>query len=330
MSERPDYDSVSRRRFLKAAGAGAALALGAGDGAAAEKATLSQKVLGKTKVKVPVLGLGTAPAGFRPEKEAVKFYHQCIDSGLTYIDTAPEFAGYGKAQVYLGQVLKERRKEVFLVTKCFEPNGEKALQLLKKNLAELKVERADLVYAHSIGDDKMSPEKIYAADGVCKALEKARRDGLTRFIGVSGHCRPDRFLKALKEWDYDVQMNAVSLVARHIYNFEEKVWPEAAKKKIGLAAMKIFGGASGSPMNDKKEAKGARMPAELKQAALRYALGLADVTVVVVGIHDTEELKQNLAWLKDHKPLSAEELKTLDKPTRELAGKWDKPYGPVS
>ena len=330
MSERLDPHSVSRRNFLKVAGAGAALALGGGECAAAEKATLPQKVLGKTKVKVPVLGLGTAPAGFRPEKEAVEFYHQCIDSGITYIDTAPEFVGYGKAQVYLGQVLKERRKEVFLVTKCFEPNGDKALQLLKKNLAELQVERADLVYAHSIGDDKMSPEKIYAADGVCKALEKARRDGLTRFIGVSGHCRPDRFLKALKEWDYDVQMNAVSLVARHIYNFEGKVWPQAAKKKIGLAAMKVFGGAAGAPMVDKKAAKGARMPADLKQTALRYALGLADVTVVVVGIHDAEELKQNLAWLKAYKPLSADELKTLDKPTRELAGKWDKLYGPVS
>jgi predicted aldo/keto reductase-like oxidoreductase len=131
-----------------------------------------------------------APAGFRSEKEAVAFYNECIDRGMTYIDTAPEFAGYGKAQLHLGHVLKERRREVFLVTKCFEPNGEKALQLLKKNLAELKVEQADLVYAHSIGDDKMMPEKIYAADGVCKALEKARRDGLTRFVGVSGHNRP--------------------------------------------------------------------------------------------------------------------------------------------
>jgi aryl-alcohol dehydrogenase-like predicted oxidoreductase len=330
MSECLQPQDVSRRDFLKTAGAGAAVALAAGEGAAVDKATLPQKVLGKTKVKVPVLGLGTAPAGFRPEKEAVKFYHLCIDSGITYIDTAPEFAGYGKAQVYLGPVLKERRKDVFLVTKCFEPNGDKALQLLKKNLAELKVERADLVYAHSIGDDKMTPEKIYAADGVCKALEKARRDGLTRFIGVSGHCRPDRFLKALEEWDYDVQMNAVSLVARHIYNFEGKVWPRAAKKKIGLAAMKVFGGAAGSPSTDSKAAKGAKMPDKLKQAALRYALGLADVTVVVVGIHDAEELKQNLEWLKAYKPLTAEELKDLDKSTRELATKWGKPYGPVA
>jgi aryl-alcohol dehydrogenase-like predicted oxidoreductase len=220
-------------------------------------------------------------------------------------------------------VLKERRKEVFLVTKCFEPNGDKALQLLKKNLAELQVERADLVYAHSIGDDKMSPAKIYAADGVCKALEKARRDGLTRFLGVSGHCRPDRFLTALKEWDYDVQMNAVSLVARHIYNFEGKVWPQASKKGIGLAAMKVFGGAT-------KEGKGARMSADLKQAALRYALGLPEVSVVVVGMYDAEEVKQNLNWLMEHKSLSAEELKDLDKPTRELAQNWGKPYGPVS
>ena len=317
-------DGVSRRDFLAAAGAGTALALTAG--AAAEGgATLPQKVLGRTKVKVPVLGLGTAPAGFRPEKEAVAFYNKCIDSGVTYLDTAPEFAGYGKAQVYLGHVLKERRKEVFLVTKCFEPNGEKALKLLKRNLAELQVEQADLVYAHSIGDDKMAPEKIYADDGVCKALEKARRDGLTRFVGVSGHCRPGRFLKALEEWDFDVMMNAVSLVARHIYDFESKVWPAAKRKGVALAAMKVFGGAGKSG-----QAKGARMPDDMKQSALRYALGLPQVSVVVVGIHDDEELKQNLGWVRAYKPLTAGELRALDRRSRELAGKWDRPYGPVA
>ena len=39
----------------------------------------------------------------------------------------------------------------------------------------------------------------------------------------------------------DVMMNAVSLVSRHIYDFETKVWPLASKKKVALAAMKIFG-----------------------------------------------------------------------------------------
>jgi aryl-alcohol dehydrogenase-like predicted oxidoreductase len=322
----PPPGGASRRDFLRAAGAGAAIALTGPSLSAGEGQPLPQHMLGRTGVKVPALGLGTAPAGFRPEKEAVAFYDRCIDHGLTYLDTAPEFAGYGKAQVYLGQVLKERRKEVFLVTKCAEPDGEKALRLLKKNLAELQTEQADLVYAHSIGDDKMAPEKIFAADGVCKALEKARRDGLTRFVGVSGHNRPGRFLTALKEWDFDVMMNAVSLVARHVYDFEHKVWPEAAKKGVGLAAMKVFGGAAGG---DKKP-KGARLPDDLRQAALRYALGLPGVAVVVVGIHDDEELRQNLVWLRSFRPLGAGELEALEAPTRELARKWGEVYGAMA
>jgi len=317
---------ASRREFLQAAAGAGAVALAAGALPAAEKTALPQRELGKTGTKVPILGLGTAPAGHRPEKEAVAFLHKCLDSGLTYLDTAPEFAGYGKAQVYLGQVLKERRKEVFLITKCAEPNGEKALALLKKNLAELQTDHADLVYAHSIGDDKMTPEKIYAADGVCKALSKAKKDGLTRFLGVSGHNRPERFLKALQEWDFEVMMNAVSLVARHIYNFEEKVWPAAAKKGVGVVAMKVFGGAPGG---DKKP-KGARMPDDYLRSALRYALGLPKVSLAVVGIHDDEELKQDLGWLRDFKPLTPEELAALDKPSRELAGQWKEVYGPVS
>jgi len=124
MTEPDSAPDLSRRDFLIAGSAGTlAVAGSAGASPAAEKATLPQKALGRTGARVPVLGLGTAPAGYRTEKEAVAFYHQCIDSGLTYLDTAPEFTGYGKAQVFLGKVLKERRKEVFVVTKCHEPTA---------------------------------------------------------------------------------------------------------------------------------------------------------------------------------------------------------------
>jgi aryl-alcohol dehydrogenase-like predicted oxidoreductase len=323
MTQRDTTHDLSRRDFLVAGSAGA-LALSATTTAAAEKAVLPQKTLGRTGIKVPLIGLGTAPAGFRKEKEAVTFFNQCIDSGITYLDSAPESGGYGKAQTFLGHVLKTRRKEVFVITKVHEPDGEKGLKVLKQNLAELQIEQSDLVYAHSIGADKMAPEAIYSKTGLCKALEKAKKDGLTRFLGVSGHNRPGRFLTAVKEWDFDVMMNAVSIVARHIYDFESKVWPEAAKKNVALVAMKVFGGAGKSGV-----AKGARLPDELKQLALRYALGLPQVSVVVVGIHDEVELKQDLEWARAHKPLSADELRDLEKPTKALAAKWGKVYGEV-
>jgi uncharacterized protein len=309
-------DAFSRQNLPKTGDAGPAFA--------EEKTPLPQRVLGKTGVKLPILGLGTAAAGQRAEKEAVAFFHRCIDSGLSHLDTGPEMGGYGNAQVYLGRVLKERRQEVFLATKCWEPDGEKALKLLKQNLAELQIECADLVYAHSIGDDKMVPAKVFAADGVCKALEKARRDGLTRFVGVSGHNRPGRFLQAIQEWDFDVMLTAVSLVSRHIYDFERQVWPAAANKEIGLVAMKVFGGCK----ENENSPKGANLPDDFLQAALRYALGLSQVSAVVLGMNDEEELRQNLAWAHAFKPLTGEELRSLEQPTRELAGQWRELYGP--
>lgn len=324
MGDSSSDDSVSRREFLKAASAGAGAMAVAPASTRETNETLPRRILGKSGDRVPVLGLGTAPLGHRPEKEAIAFVHKCIDSGVTYLDTAPEFAGYGKAQAFLSQVLKERRKEVFLVTKCWEPTAEKALALLKKNLDELKVDRADLVYAHSIGDDRMPPDQVFAADGVLKGLEKAKRDGLTRFAGVSGHCRPERFLRAIRDWDVEVMMNAVGIVPRHIYDFESKVWPEAAKQNVGLAAMKVFGGWS----DLEKSAKGAKLPATFHDAAFRYALGIPQVHVVVVGMYDDAELAQNIERVKLFKPLTQAELIELEKPTRELAEKWGHMYGP--
>jgi hypothetical protein len=54
------------------------------------------------------------------------------------------------------------------------------------------------------------------------------------------------------------------------------------------------------------------------------------VSVVVVGIHDDDELKQNLDWARAYQPLSAEEVAALERPTKELAAKWGAVYGPVT
>jgi aryl-alcohol dehydrogenase-like predicted oxidoreductase len=285
---------------------------------------MPRRVLGRTGVTLPILGLGTAPCGHRAEKDAVAFYHQCIDAGVTHFDTGPQQGGFGNAQISLGRVLKERRGEVFIATRCYVPDGEDALKELKQSLRELQIKQADLVYAQSIGDDKMTPERIFACNGVCKALEKAQRDGLTRFVGVSGHNRPWRFLKAIEDWNFDVMMNTVSLVSRHIYNFEGQVWPTAANKGIGLLAMKVFGGVR----NSEQSAKGAHLADNLKQTGLRYALGLPGVTGIVVGMHDEEELRQTIAWVRSYSPLTVEELMSLEEVTRDLASQWGALYGP--
>jgi predicted aldo/keto reductase-like oxidoreductase len=130
----------------------------------------------------------------------------------------------------------------------------------------------------------------------------------------------------MEEWDFDVMMNVVSLVSRHLYNFEEHVWPAAAARRIALLGMKVFGGVKDSAAS----AKGANLPDDLKPAALRYALGLPMVSGVSIGMYDTAELRTTLSWLEDISPLTAPELALLDQPTKDLARQWHEIYGPVS
>lgn len=316
---------TSRRGFLRAASAGTAAAA-AGASVSLPAADVPNKLpmreLGKTGVQVPVLGIGTAPAGHQSRKEAADFFSHCLDIGANYMDTAPTFAGYGIAQAALGDVLKSRRNEAFVVTKCWEPDGEKALKLLKSNLAELQTDRADLVYAHSLGSDKMDPATVLGPNGAMRALLKAQQDGLTRFIGISGHNRPQRFLDVLKEFDVQVMMTAVSFVSRHIYNFEETVWPTAHKRGVGLVAMKVYGGGT--------KKSGSRMrPAELLNA-FRYAQSLPNISTVVIGVRDREELDANIRFARTYQKLSDQEMANLTEKGRQLAKTWGEPYGPVS
>ena len=335
-----EHTHLSRRDFLVTTGAaGAAVALAGGPALAAErsaaddKKSLPKRVLGKTGVEVPILGIGTAPHGVsQPDDVAVKLIHEFLDRGAFYLDTAPQFAGYGRAQVQLGQALKERRKEAFLVTKCFRARGDDALKLLQENLKELQTDHADLVYAHSLGADEMDLKTVLGAGGVMKALEKAKRDGLTRFIGISGHNRPGKFLKVLQEYDIDVMMNAVNFVDRWTYGFEREVWPEAAKRNIGLVAMKVFGGHKERGNPKIPRGKGSLMPDEHIPPAFRYALSQPNITLAVIGTYDRQELLANIDMARNFKPLSADELATLETTGRALAEAkdWKDHFGPVT
>jgi aryl-alcohol dehydrogenase-like predicted oxidoreductase len=311
----------SRREFLRGGAVGVGLLLGnpLRTEAAEGTAQLPKRVLGKTGVKIPILGLGTVALGnLSDRKDAEALLNKAIDLGVRYIDTAPGstrvavFTGYGRAQRYLNGVLRERRKEVFLVTKCLETEGDKTIELLRKSLKELGVEQVDLAHTHSIGHAVYELDNLVADKGPMAALEKAKKDGLTRFVGITGHNRPEKFAQVVARRDIDLMMNAVNIVDRHTYAFEDVVWPSARKKNVGLIAMKVYGGGIVA----------CKMPEELRRASLRFALGVAGVAVAVIGMGTHKELEQNVEWARAFKPLSADEAKELKKKTLALAKQW--------
>jgi hypothetical protein len=321
---------IDRREFLrKAAAAGAGLIVGAAAGQAAAEAKpapLATRILGRTKQKVTILGLGTAPIGEGPPnvEEAARIFAEVLDRGVSYVDTARI---YGNAEEALGQVIPKRRDKIFLVTKVSTDNGKRAEQSLGESLRLLKTDHVDLVHIHSIGSRDI--DRVLAKDGALAYLLKAKEAGKCRFIGVSGHNRPANFVRMIQTNEIDVVMCVMNYTDRNVYGFEEKVLPEARKRNCGVAAMKVYVGiVGGFPFHRRGYVGCVTEPKRLPQA-LAYALDLEGVSLAVVGPYTLEQAVQNVEFARNYKPLTEDQRVELLALGKEIARKIGPRYGPV-
>jgi len=267
---------------------------------------LPHRPLGKTGVDVPIIGYGTAPLGKIKVMDApllnksARLLNHAIDQGITYLDTSPDYGSQPK----LGDVMKTRRDEVFLATKLNKRKREDALAELRQNMAELQTDHLDLVQIHAV-NTMADVEAALAPDGVLSALQEARQQGMTRFIGITGHARPWVLAHALERFDFDTVLVATGAVDRLVTGPEEILLPLAARKQTGVIAMKVYG------------------HGELKQRefALRYALGLPGVSLAILGMESEEQIDENVRLAQAYAPLSTAEKDTLLEEARGLIEK---------
>lgn len=100
---------------------------------------------------IPVLGQGTWHMGEDParKKEEVSSLRSGLDLGMTVIDTA-EMYGDGAAESLVGQAIRGRRDEVFLVSKVLPSHAsrEGVIKACEDSLRRLQTERLDLYLLH--------------------------------------------------------------------------------------------------------------------------------------------------------------------------------------
>ena len=240
---------IGRRAFLKrAAAAGAGLMISSA-ARAAEKtpaSPLPMRVLGRTKQKVTILGLGTAPLGEGPVglTEGIRVFGEVLERGVNYVDTARI---YGNAEEILGHLVPKRRDKLFLVTKVSTDSAARAEKSLAESMRLLRTDHLDLVHIHSIGGKKL--DRVLGKGGVLNYLLKQKEAGKVRFIGISGHNRPGNFVKMLETDQIDVIMCVLNYADCNIYDFERRVLPTARKKNAGIVAMKVYVGIKGGFRN---------------------------------------------------------------------------------
>jgi predicted aldo/keto reductase-like oxidoreductase len=287
---------------------------------------LPKRVLGRTKEKVTILGLGTAPVGEGPipVEEGIRIFSEAIDRGVTYIDTARI---YGEAEEMLGHIIPKQRDKLFVATKVSTDGAAQAERSLTESLRVLKTDHLDLVHIHSIGSKNI--DKVLSKDGVLEYLLRAKETGKLRFIGISGHNRPANFVRMIQTDQIDVLMCVMNYADRNIYGFEDKVLPEARKRNIGCVAMKVYAGIKGGFPNHPRGYVGcATEPAYLPQA-LAYALDLPGVSVAVVGPYTVEQAIHNVEFAQKYAPLSQEQRTALLEYGKKLASSLGPRYGSV-
>lgn len=136
---------------------------------------MERRKFGWTDVEVPVVGLGTWMIGGDRAAEALR---AGLDLGMTHIDTA-EMYGNGSAEELVGEVIKGRRREVFLVSKVLPSNAshQGTLRACERSLRRLRTDYLDLYLLHWPGSHPLAD--------TMRAMEDLVRNGLIRFIGVS-------------------------------------------------------------------------------------------------------------------------------------------------
>ncbi|MDP9316657.1 MAG: aldo/keto reductase [Chloroflexota bacterium] len=270
---------------------------------------IPHRPLGKTGVEVPIIGYGTAPLGKIKVMDApllnksAKLLNHAIDQGITYLDTSPDYGSQPK----LGEVMKSRRDEVFLATKLNKRRRDDVLAELQQNLKELQTDHVDLLQIHAI-NTKADLEAALAPDGAISALDEARRQGMTRFVGITGHARPDVLAFALERYDFDAVLVALGAIDRLVTGPEDVLLPVAQRKDVGVIAMKVYG------HGELKE----------RELALRYSLGLPGVSLAILGMEEESQIDENVRLAQNYRPLAGEEINPLIDEARALVEN-DKP-----
>jgi len=199
--------------------------------------------LGKTGYKVGVFSLGGQAALEHPNNAgvAVPIINRALDLGVNYLDTSSIYGGPLRwSEQYVGEVMKTRRNEAFLATKTKERTREGSMRMIDKSLELLHTDHVDLWQLHDIGTMK-DINAIFAPGGAMEALIAMQQQKVVRYLGITGHYRPDALMEAMHRHDFDCILMALNAADPHIYSFTDKLLPLAVERQMGIIGMKVPG-----------------------------------------------------------------------------------------
>ncbi|MHC4594309.1 MAG: aldo/keto reductase [Planctomycetota bacterium] len=263
--------------------------------------------LGRTGHRVGIFSLGgqaVVETSDRDQAEAV--VNKAIDLGVNYIDTASSYGG-GKSEQHIGPVMKYRRHEVYLATKTHDRSYDGSMRLLERSLERLQTDHLDCWQLHNV-QTKEHTDKIFAKDGALKALEKARDEGIVRFLGITGHYDPFILIEAINHYPFDTLLMAFNAADKHQYSFIEHLLPVALEKKMGIIGMKVatrgrmLSTWRPPPLDEQPKRMATNRPGTITMKESLFYNFSIPVSTNIVGCDNPQQVEENVKWASEFTP----------------------------
>lgn len=257
---------------------------------------MKKRILGRTNLKVRIIGFGGIPIQRVSEQEGVKVVRRCYDRGINYFDTARR---YTVSEERVGKALEDVRDKIFLATKTICRTKSEVLEELEISLKNLRTDWIDVYQLHNVSSDE-TWKQVKAPGGALEALYEARKKDKIRFLGVTGH-NPSILTEIVKEDIFDTVMMPYNYLTS-----TDELLSLCHKMNAGTVIMKAFGG--GALTNAK--------------AALKFVLKNENADVVIPGVMNVSEVDENIAVANGPYDLSATDLKVIEKDKAELGNQF--------
>jgi aryl-alcohol dehydrogenase-like predicted oxidoreductase len=335
---KPPITSSGRRDFLKAGGAVAAGLLSSSSALANPAgasfaplpsnantlAAMPTRNLGRTGYKVAIFSLGGQAALEKADNfdVAVPIIERALDLGVNYIDTSSIYGGPERwSEQYVGRVMKTRRPDAFLATKTKERTRDGSMRMIEKSLALLSTDHVDLWQLHDVGLPE-DVNAIFAKGGAIEALREMQEQKVVRFLGVTGHYRPEALIDTVNRHPFDTILMSLNAADAHIHSFTEQLLPLAVEKQMGIIGMKVPARgrllASWTPPSLEQQQHSwegsaiATRPGVMNMRDAMHFTLTHPVSTVIVGCDSIAQLEENVKIAREFTPLSQSQMAALN------------------
>ncbi len=294
---------MHRRNFIGTTLASASAV--AARAATGHRGDVPTRTFGKTGEHLTVVGQAGGRFPLCSFDEAKAIVQRAYDLGINYFDNAHSYWG-GRSEEVFGEVLPAVRKDVFITTKTTNRTRGGAAAELRKSLQRMKTDYVDLWQIHSV-NRKEEVERIFGPGGAIEAFEAAKRDGLCRYIGFTGHRDPYVHLAMLEAYDdYDTILMPLHPADPGYLSFEDKVLPVAQKRNLGIQGMKVLANAK-------------LLQSLSVRQCIQYVLSLP-VHCIAVGCTTIGQIEDDVRIAREFRPYDADELLSIRQRASKLAG----------